>query len=185
MSSSCAVQGVVKIKREYLDQVHELYQTPDQGFNSDREKEDVTGFLFGVNVSRYIEDHFTEKAANESFNSVDFETGYITFVSGFSAYQLHDFIERIKQISEAHILYSIYENGERYTNEKVVIENINAVAAYLSNFNNPNFIESEIPFDKFTQDGEWIALEETDYGFGYQTAEIVWRLQESGYTETK
>lgn len=45
MSSSCAVQGVAKLKREYLDQVYALYLTPDQGFDTDRNKEDVTRYL--------------------------------------------------------------------------------------------------------------------------------------------
>lgn len=179
VSSSCAVQGVVKLKREYLDQVQALYLTPDQGFNTDRNKEDVTRYLFGVNICEYINTHFTEKAANESFNDANFETGYLTFVSGFSSYKLDEFIQKVKEISDHYILYASYENSLHLQNKKVVIKNFNELRHYLRAFNNPAFIESEIPFEKFKQDGDWLVTDETDsYGFGGKNAEKVWALQQ-------
>ena len=179
MSSSCAVQGVVKLKREYLDQVHALYQMPDQGFNSDQNNDDVTRYLFGVNICQYINTHFTDKAANESFNNADFETGYLTFVSGFSSYRLDDFIQKIKDLSGHYLLYASYENSLQLQNEKVVIKNINELRHYLTAFNNPAFIESEIPFEKLKQDGEWLVTDETDsYRIGGKNVEKVWAFQQ-------
>ena len=179
MSSSCAVQGVVKLKREYLDQVHALYLTPDQGFDTDRNKEDVTRYLFGVNICQYINTHFTDKAANESFDDANFETGYLTFVSGFSSYKLDEFIQKVKDISDHYMLYVSYENSLQLYNQKVVIKNLNELKNYLTAFNNPGFIESDIPFEEFKQDGEWLVIGEIDsYGLGRKPVEKVWSLQE-------
>lgn len=124
--------------------------------------------------------HFTDKAANESFNNADFETGYLTFVSGFSSYKLDDFIQKIKDLSDHYLLYANYENSLQLYNEKVVIKNLNELKDYLTAFNSPGFIESEISFEEFKQDGEWLAIYETDsYDFGGKTVENVWRLQEN------
>lgn len=181
MSSTCAVQGVVKLKRKYFDEIQAVYQTPDQGFNSD--KEDISRYLFGVNVSENIQTHFSEKAANGSFDDANFETGYLTFVSGFSSYLLDEFIEKVNLISDHFILYTVYENQVQLRNEQVVIKNLNELKQYLSKFNSPHFIESEIPFDKFEKDGIYLCVEKDDCDSSFRckkTTEHVWEFQE-GY----
>lgn len=177
MSSSCAVQGVVKLKREYLDEMHGLYQTPDQGFCN--ENFDIACYLFGINVSRNIETHFSETAANGSFDEADFETGYLTFVSGFNANHLHDLIEKVEVISDHYILYCIFENPSQLHNEKVVIKNLKDLKEYLPKFNNPSFIESDIPFDEFDKDGTYYNVETECFGnnpFSGIMTESAWKF---------
>lgn len=174
MSSSCAVQGVIKLKRDHLDDTHALYQSSDQCFDSKSNKE-LTRYLFGVNVSRYIETHFSEKAANGSFDNADFETGILTFTSGFSSYVLEEFIENIKRISESHILYIIFENAFQLHNEKVVIKGLDELRDYLPEFNNPKFIQSEIPFEEFDKDGTYY-YSETENGYFGSNTESEWKF---------
>lgn len=178
MSSSCAVQGVVKLKREFLDEIHDIYQTQDKDF--DFNNNESIHYLFGININEYIQTHFSDKAANGSFDEADFETGYLTFVSGFSSYDLDDFINKVNAISDHLILYIIYENPIQLHNEKVVIKNLNELNQYLHKFNDPNFIESEIPFDVFDKNGTYLYVEKHDYdssfGFG-NTTEYLWEFQ--------
>lgn len=181
MSSSCAVQGVVQLKKEFIDEVHALYLTPDHEYVS-HSREEVTHYLFGVNIGRYIEAHFSEKAANGSFNHADFETGCLTFVSGFSSSELEQFIEKVKAISDHYILYIIYEDSIKVDNELVVIKDLEKLDRYVPKFNDHNFIESEIPFGQFDQNGAYFYVERLDYdssfGFG-DTTEHLWERQEA------
>lgn len=179
MSSYCAIQGVVKLKSEYIDEIKALYLRPDS--HSSSVDGNVACYLFGVNISHYIETQFTEKAANGSFDDANFETGHLSFVSGFSTYQLEQFIEKVKSISDHYILYTIYESPAQISNEMVVIKNLEELKEYLPKFNDPNFIESEIPFEEFDKDGTYSYVEKQSYDqsfFGFHV-ENVWEYTES------
>lgn len=168
MGRSCAVQGVIKLKSHYIAEFLNLYKDKYTGSHFDLD--DVRYYLFGINISQNIQSHFSEKAADKSFDHADFDTGFLTFVSGFSSHELDAFIGNIQEISDHYIVYCAYENNIKFDNEYVFIKNLGELKQYLPKFNDSNFIESSIPFENFDQDGSYQYTEkftDTNSSFGH------------------
>lgn len=178
MSSSCAVQGVVKLKSEWIPKILKVYNEPDQGFDADPSKNKIERYLFGVNVSNYIQTHFSEKASDFKLNNIDFDTGILKFISGFSSYDLNDFISLLDEISEAYILYSIYENSWQLHNEMAAIKHIDELKNYINIFNNPDIITSDLPLSEFKIDGKYYRNLLQEVGF-YPKEEFVWQYSKA------
>lgn len=170
MSNSCAVLGVVKLKTEQIPNFKASYLNTGQESSGG-----LMSHLFGVNVSHYIQTHFDDKAASGSFNSADFANGILIFVSGFSSYDLHKFINLVVNISESHFLYAIYENSSHIHNEIASVKDKEKIRNHMSCFDK-YFIDSEITFDDFTEDGTYHKVERFSYdGFDAQ-ADLIWEL---------
>lgn len=171
MSSSCAVLGVVKLKTDHIANLKAIY------LNTGQER-GLMSYLFGVNVSHYIQTHFDDEAASGNFDSADFVNGILIFVSGFSSYDLSNFINLVVNISESHFLYAVYENSSHIHNEIASIKDKEKIRNYMGCFDK-YLINSEIDFDDFKTDGNYNKVEKFNYeGFNSQS-DLIWELSRS------
>jgi len=172
MSMSCGVKGVLLIHNEFVAELLSIKQQVD----NDQLDEDLLAYLFGLSNELDVETRLGIDESTVDFTQFDANTGILTFVTGFSAYDLNSFIQRILPLCKSYLIYTASEGYDCFDRINFYTKHPTELSAFYK-----DFLKYGVDENTMNVDGRYSFIEQSSVAassiFEKEFPQHVWVLE--------